>query len=62
VPYGTDSQLDVFQAMNCLATIIESLRDRILERLNYVFSAQPAPLQYLRLHPNGYLDTRLRPH
>ena len=22
VPYGTDSQLDVFQAMNCLATII----------------------------------------
>jgi hypothetical protein len=22
VPYGTDSQLDLFQAMNCLATII----------------------------------------
>jgi hypothetical protein len=22
VPYGTDSQLDVFQAINCLATII----------------------------------------
>jgi hypothetical protein len=28
VPYGTDSQLDVFQAMNCLATIIQCLRDK----------------------------------
>jgi hypothetical protein len=27
VPYGTDSRLDVFQAINCLATIIQSLRD-----------------------------------
>src|SRR5258708_1382345 len=28
VPYGTDSRLDVFQAINCLATIIWSLRDK----------------------------------
>jgi hypothetical protein len=28
VPYGTDSRLDRFQAINCLATIITSLRDR----------------------------------
>jgi hypothetical protein len=27
VPYGTDSRLDAFQAINCLATIIRSLRD-----------------------------------
>jgi hypothetical protein len=27
VPYGTDSRLDAFQAINCLATIIQSLRD-----------------------------------
>ena len=27
MPYGTDSQLVVFQAINCLATIIQSLRD-----------------------------------
>jgi hypothetical protein len=27
VPYGTDSRLNLFQAMNCLATIIQSLRD-----------------------------------
>ena len=27
MPYGTDSQLDVFQAINCLATISRSLRD-----------------------------------
>jgi hypothetical protein len=29
VPYGTDSQLDVFQAINCLATFIWSVRDKI---------------------------------
>jgi len=28
--------------MNCLATIIDSLRED-LERLNYVFALQPAP-------------------
>jgi hypothetical protein len=27
VPYGTDSRSNGFQAMNCLATIILSLRD-----------------------------------
>jgi len=27
VPYGTDFRLDLFQAINCLATIIRSLRD-----------------------------------
>jgi hypothetical protein len=27
VPYGTDLRLNLFQARNCLATIIESLRD-----------------------------------
>jgi hypothetical protein len=27
VPYGTDSRLDVFQAINCLATVTQSLRD-----------------------------------
>jgi hypothetical protein len=27
VPYGTDSRLNLFQAINCLATIIQSLRD-----------------------------------
>jgi hypothetical protein len=27
VPYGTDLRLNLFQAINCLATIIESLRD-----------------------------------
>jgi hypothetical protein len=27
VPYGTDSLLNAFQAINCLATIIASLRD-----------------------------------
>jgi hypothetical protein len=27
VPYGTDSRLNLFQAINCLATIIVSLRD-----------------------------------
>jgi hypothetical protein len=42
VPYGTDSQLDVIQAMNCLATIIESLRDRILlSGLSYAYGAAP---------------------
>ena len=30
VPYGTDSRLNLFQAMNCLATIISSLRDNTL--------------------------------
>ena len=29
MPYGTDSRLNVFQAINCLATIIQSLRDRV---------------------------------
>jgi hypothetical protein len=29
VPYGTDSRLNGFQAINCLATIIQSLRDGI---------------------------------
>src|SRR5260221_4731937 len=29
VTYGTDSRLNVFQAINCLATIIQSLRDRV---------------------------------
>ena len=28
VPYGTDSVFDKSQAINCLATIIESLRDK----------------------------------
>ena len=28
VPYGTVSRLNLFQAINCLATIIQSLRDR----------------------------------
>src|SRR5258707_9403217 len=28
VPYGTDSRLNLFQAINCLATIIWSLRDK----------------------------------
>jgi hypothetical protein len=28
VPYGTDFQSDLFQAINCLATIIRSLRDK----------------------------------
>jgi hypothetical protein len=28
VPYGTVSRLDAFQAINCLATIIQSLRDK----------------------------------
>src|SRR5258707_11281632 len=28
VPYGTDSRLNLFQAINCLATIILSLRDK----------------------------------
>ncbi len=28
MPYGTDSRLNGFQAINCLATIIQSLRDR----------------------------------
>jgi hypothetical protein len=27
VPYGTDFRLNLFQAINCLATIIQSLRD-----------------------------------
>jgi hypothetical protein len=27
-PYGTDSRLNLFQAINCLAAIIQSLRDR----------------------------------
>jgi len=27
VPYGTDRFLDTFQAINCLATFIQSLRD-----------------------------------
>jgi hypothetical protein len=27
VPYGTDSRLNRFQAINCLATIVPSLRD-----------------------------------
>jgi hypothetical protein len=27
VPYGTDSRLNLFQAINCLATIGRSLRD-----------------------------------
>jgi len=28
VRYGTDSRLNLFQAINCLATIIQSLRDK----------------------------------
>jgi hypothetical protein len=28
VPYGTDLLLDAFQAVNCLATITQSLRDQ----------------------------------
>ena len=28
MPYGTDSRLNGFQAINCLATIIQSLRDK----------------------------------
>jgi hypothetical protein len=28
VPYGTDSRLNLFQAINSLATIIQSLRDK----------------------------------
>jgi len=28
VPYGTDSRLNGFQALKCLATIILSLRDK----------------------------------
>ncbi len=31
MPYGTDSRLNEFQAINCLATIIQSLRDKIRE-------------------------------
>jgi hypothetical protein len=29
VPSGTDSRLNLFQAMNCLATIIQPLRDKV---------------------------------
>jgi hypothetical protein len=29
VPYGTDSRLNGFQAINCLATISQSLRDKV---------------------------------
>jgi hypothetical protein len=29
VPYGTASRLNLFQAINCLATIIQSLRDKV---------------------------------
>jgi hypothetical protein len=29
VPYGTDSLLNAIQAINCLATFIQSLRDKI---------------------------------
>ena len=29
MPSGTDSRLDAFQAINCLATIIGSLRDKV---------------------------------
>jgi hypothetical protein len=29
VPYGTDSDWDLSQAINCLATIIQSLRDKV---------------------------------
>jgi hypothetical protein len=31
VPYGTDSRLNLFQAINCLATINRSLRDKNLQ-------------------------------
>ena len=41
VPYGTDSLLDVFQALNCLATIISSLlRDKDSKASVHEFDAR----------------------
>jgi hypothetical protein len=43
VPYGTDSRLDAIQAINCLATIMASLRDKnaeLLAALERVFDLQ----------------------
>ncbi len=30
VPYGTDLVMDIFQAINCLVALTQSLRDRFL--------------------------------
>jgi hypothetical protein len=44
VPYGTDSPLDAFQAINCLATFIMSLRDN-----------KPPSCPHFRLQTTGLL-------
>jgi hypothetical protein len=52
VPYGTDSRLNLFQAINCLATIIQSLRDKSPDAERAV--GQPLgvlSLTFLPLHP-----------
>ena len=36
VPYETDSRLNLFQAINCLATFIRSVRDKRQQLSNFV--------------------------
>jgi hypothetical protein len=55
VPYGTDSRLNLFHAINCLATIIQSLRDDSDER-----ELVPTALGFERLGGPGRCGLRPR--
>jgi hypothetical protein len=54
VPYGTDSRLNLFQAINCLATIIQSLRDALatypaaVGRRRSTVRSQPLQIRHLQ--------------
>jgi hypothetical protein len=41
VPYGMDLFRNAFQAVNCLATIIQSLRDMSSRRSRRCYSGEP---------------------
>jgi hypothetical protein len=74
VPYGTDSRWNGSQAINCLATIIQSLRDGALfrtdsssERLSglatiteFLRDHKPYPRPRFRLHIRGNSRSRTR--
>jgi len=62
VPYGTDSRLNLFQAINCLATIIQSLRGEDHAALCWTWGAQltlfPGSL-FISFHPQPPVEVPL---
>jgi hypothetical protein len=65
VPYGTDSLLNAFQAINCLATIIASLRDgRFLptfqpRKLSGLATFIQRPTRTIARHASGLMEQAL---